>query len=576
MPSVNTQQEYIPAPLDGVVRDLIREWRDRGNLGRLWTGDATLWTSSGESDWLGWLLVIDRLLADIRPLQDFSAEVKGRFSHAVLLGMGGSSLCPEVLRLCFGTENRYPDLIVVDSTDPAQIDACERSIRLESTLFLSASKSGTTLETSLLTRYFLDRLTQRFGVARAAQRFVAITDPGSALERLATDLGFGRVFHGAPTIGGRYSALSHFGMVPAAAIGLDVGGLLRSAQAMHAACSPDVVAEANPGLRLGALLGAAALAGRDKLTFVCSPSVASLGTWIEQLVAESTGKNGKGIVPVEGEDLAAPASYGDDRLFVSISSDAERDPARDATLDQLLRVGHPVVRISMRGIADIGQEFFRWEVATAVAGSILGINPFDQPDVESAKIAARRLTQAYEAQGSLPVEAPFFEDGRFRFFASREHAAALLGATEERSARALLRSHLSTARPRDYMALQAFVRRDERTVRAMGRVREAVRSAGSNATCVGFGPRFLHSTGQLHKGGADNGVFIQIGCDEGPALPVPGSERGLTLGVVKNAQALGDFDVLAHAGRRALRVQIAGDLEGGLAALEAAFAEIRQ
>ena len=574
--SVNPQVEQIPGPLQAEVGDLCQRWASEGRMARCWSRDSSLWTATGESEWLGWLSVIDGQLAEIGNLAALQERIKGRFSDAVLLGMGGSSLCPEVLRLCFGRQEGYPDLKVVDSTDPAQIEACDESIRLESTLFLSASKSGSTLETSLLTSHFLDRLSNSVGPRRAAERFVAITDPGSELERHATDARFGDVFHGVPEIGGRYSALSNFGMVPAAVMGLDVRTLLQNARLMHSACADGSDCTGNPGLRLGLLIGAAAIAGRDKLTFVCSPGIGSLGTWIEQLVAESTGKNGTGIVPVEGENLRAPDRYGRDRVFVSIALESERDPQRDAALDELARLGHPVVRIAMRGAESIGQEFFRWEVATAVAGAVLGINPFDQPDVESAKVAARRLTAEYEEHGALPTGEPFYESSRCRLFASRAHASAVSASSDHQTLPALLRSHLDTASDTDYIALLAFIRRDAGTTAALERIRALIRGSRPNATCVGFGPRFLHSTGQLHKGGADNGVFVQIDCDDGPALRVPQSASGMTFGVVKRAQALGDFDVLMESGRRVIRIEIDGGLEDGLGALEAAFSEACQ
>ena len=573
---VNPQDERIPEPLNADVQRLRHLWVADGRMARLWSGDASLWTASDESNWLGWLTVIDAQLAEIGNLHSLQEQIRGRFSHAVLLGMGGSSLCPEVLRLCFGRQGGYPDIRVLDSTDPAQIGACEESIRLESTLFLSASKSGSTLETSLLTNYFLDRLASLVGPRRAAEHFIAVTDPGSKLERLATDAGFGHMFYGVPEIGGRYSALSNFGTVPAAVMGLNVRTLLQNARRMHTACSPAADPDANPGLRLGLLIGAAALAGRDKLTFVCSPGIASLGTWIEQLVAESTGKNGTGIVPVEGEDPLAPDRYGADRVFVSISLESESNPQREAALDELGRHGHPVVRIVVRGLESLGQEFFRWEVATAVAGAVLGINPFDQPDVESAKVAARKLTAEYEDRGELPTGAPFYEGSGCRLFASPSHASAVLESSGKPALPAILRSHLDTASATDYIALLAFAKRDAETTAALQRIRALIRDSRPNATCVGFGPRFLHSTGQLHKGGADNGVFVQIDCGDGPHLPVPNSNSGMTFGVVKRAQALGDFDVLMKSGRRAVRIEIDGGLEAGLGALEAAFSEACQ
>ncbi|MDE0262259.1 MAG: bifunctional transaldolase/phosoglucose isomerase [Bryobacterales bacterium] len=570
MAALNSQFEDLPLYLSERVERLSAGWVAEGSSRRFWDGDESLWTSSGEANWLGWL----GTAADSARLRGLAEGVRGRYSHALLLGMGGSSLCPEVLRLCFGVQDGFPDFAILDSTDPGQIADCEAAIDLESTLFLSASKSGSTLETALLTQHFLDILAEAVGPARAASQFVAITDPGSALESKARELGFGRVFHGLPSIGGRYSALSHFGMVPAAVMGLDVGRLLLGAQAMRTACGPGAPPEENPGVRLGVVLGAAALAGRDKLTFVMSHSVSSLAAWIEQLVAESTGKSGKGIVPVEGETLGEPASYASDRIFVSVALDSDIDQAADQTLGALAKLGHPVVRIGIRQLEDLGQEFFRWEIATAVAGAVLGINPFDQPDVESAKVAARALTSTYEAEGSLPAAEPFLDDSGIRLFADRDYAGRLLRSSRGGGVASVLRAHIGSAGEGDYIALLAYLNRNAAAQAALGRIRDAIRPASGVATCVGFGPRFLHSTGQLHKGGGDNGVFLQIGCDPGREIPVAG--RGLSFGVVEAAQALGDFSVLTGLERRALRIHVAALQGAALARLEEAFAEAAQ
>ena len=570
MAALNSQLEDLPLHLGENVERLAARWVAEGSSRRFWDGDESLWTSSGEANWLGWL----GIAVDSSHLRRLAEAVRGRYSHALLLGMGGSSLCPEVLRLCFGVQDGFPDFAILDSTDPGQIADCEAAIALESTLFLSASKSGSTLETALLTQHFLDRLAEAVGPERAASQFVAITDPGSGLEAKARELAFGRVFHGVPSIGGRYSALSHFGMVPAAVMGLEVDRLLLRAQEMRAACGPGVPPERNPGVRLGLVLGAAALAGRDKLTFVTSSGVSSLGAWIEQLVAESTGKSGKGIVPVEGEALAEPATYAFDRIFVSIALESGVDQAADQTLGALAKLGHPVVRIGIRQLEDLGQEFFRWEVATAVAGAVLGINPFDQPDVESAKVAARALTSTYEAEGSLPAAEPFLEESGIRLFAAPGRAARLLRSSGGGGVASVLRAHIGSAGEGEYIAFLAYLNRNAGAQAALGRIRDAIRSASDVATCVGFGPRFLHSTGQLHKGGGDNGVFLQIGCDLGRDIPVSG--RGLSFGVVEAAQALGDFSVLTKLGRRALRIHVAARQDDALARLEELFAEAVQ
>ena len=574
MPNINTQEERLPLQLQERVREVSEEWDRGAKLRRFWSGDESLWTSSGEGNWLGWLRVLEPPAAGNDLLNEFAEHVRGRYNHAVLLGMGGSSLCPEVLRLCFGVREGFPDLKVLDSTDPAQIQACEDSICLESTLFLSASKSGSTIETSLLTQYFLHRLSRRLGARQAAGQFVAITDPGSQLEVAARDQALGHMFYGVPSIGGRYSALSNFGLVPAAAMGLDVARLLAGVRPMYLASGPEAKAADSPGLKLGILMGTAAMLGRNKLTLTASPPVASLGTWIEQLVAESTGKAGQGIVPVEGEVLGEPASYGHDRVFVHTSLQSESSSSQDPRLDRLIQLGHPVVRIRLQELEDIGQEFFRWEVATAVAGAVLGINPFDQPDVESAKVAARELTAGYEADGSLPAEDSFFEESGISLVAPRDHAQSLVADSRDPTLPSILAAFLDSVREGDYVALLAFIPRGPETEAALAGLREKVQRRSRVATCVGFGPRFLHSTGQLHKGGPDSGVFIQIVCDDTTDIPVPG--RGLGFGVVKAAQALGDFKVLTHLGRRALRVRISGDLSAGLARLEAALARAAQ
>lgn len=568
MTKLNTQRELIQGALRQRVDGLAADWVASRGTQRLWQGDESLWTSSGESHWLGWLPIIDRQLAGASDLRDFAASVRGRFAHAVLLGMGGSSLCPEVLSLCLGSSDGFPRLQVLDSTDPAQIRECERSIGIDATLFISASKSGSTIETALLTDYFLDRLSARVGPQRAALQFAAITDPGSRLEARARELGFGFLMHGEPEVGGRYSALSNFGLVPAAAMGLDAERLLVGARAMHSACGPESPAAGNPGLRLGLLLGGAALEGRDKLTLIASRSVLSLGTWIEQLVAESIGKLGKGIVPVEGEALHDPAAYGPDRVFVHLSLCGEDEPEIEGKLVLLGELGHPVVRIGILSLADIAQEFFRWEIATAIAGAVIGVNPFDQPDVESAKVAARELTDAYEATGALPLAEPLLDESGVQLFAGQEYTRRLLAQAGTCTLTSVLKAHLGTVGEGDYFALLAFVSRTSWTSGSLDRMRLAARSVFGNATCVGFGPRFLHSTGQLHKGGADNGVFLQVGCTDPVDLEVPG--RDLTFGIVKAAQALGDFSVLTRLGRRALRVHLSNGVDG-LETLETAF-----
>ncbi|MGH8310926.1 MAG: bifunctional transaldolase/phosoglucose isomerase, partial [Steroidobacteraceae bacterium] len=409
----------------------------------------------------------------------------------VLLGMGGSSLCPEVLRRTFGTKAGFPDLRVLDSTDPAQIAAVERTVDLARTLFVVSSKSGTTLEPNILLQYFLDRVKRTIGQEHAGSHFIAITDPDSPLQHLAERERFRHVFFGVPGIGGRYSALSNFGLAPAALMGIDVARLLDRAELMVHSCAASVPAGENPAVVLGIVLGTLAGAGRDKVTFISSPGISDLGAWLEQLIAESTGKQGKGLVPVDREPLGAPGVYGPDRLFVYLRLDSGSDAAQDAAVDALERAGQPVVRIAIAAIEDIGQEFFRWEIATAVAGSIIGINPFDQPDVEASKVATRELTAAFEQSGRLPSETPICEEAGLTLFADQKNAAALTKALGgDRSAAAHLRAHLDRIRPGDYFAILAYLAMTDAHEDALQAMRQAVRDRTHIATCLGFGPRF--------------------------------------------------------------------------------------
>jgi transaldolase/glucose-6-phosphate isomerase len=421
---INAQSYRLPAALAAEVAVKLEEWDAQGGTHRLWAGDASLWTGSDEASWLGWLGVAEVMLEDLTPLGHIRDEVRHEgFTHALLLGMGGSSLCPEVWRETFGKMPGSPELLVLDSTDPAQVKAREGQIDLKSTLFIVSSKSGSTLEPNIFKAYFFERVQQVLGVERAGSRFVAITDPGSNLEKEAKADGFRHVYAGVKSIGGRYSALSNFGMVPAAVMGLDFDRLLDEAERMLHACAPGVPAADNPGLALGTILGVAATQGFDKLTIAASPGIYDLGAWLEQLIAESTGKDGRGIIPVDRERLAAPAAYGDDRLFVYVRLDEAPDAAQDAAVDALEKAGRPVVRIHVATQYDLAEEFIRWEIATAIAGAVLRINPFNQPDVEASKLATRALTSEYEKTGKLPSEAPFFEGEGVKLFADVANAA---------------------------------------------------------------------------------------------------------------------------------------------------------
>ncbi|MFY9559449.1 MAG: bifunctional transaldolase/phosoglucose isomerase [Terriglobales bacterium] len=568
-PRVNPQSARLPSDLDDAVKKNLNDWRAAGKVRRLWQRDASLWTGEDEANWLGWLDITEQQLAQIGKLKELAAEVEvksGRFRDILLLGMGGSSLCPEVLALTFGHQQGFPRLHVLDSTDPAQIKHIEEKIDLANTLFIVSSKSGSTLEPNIYKQYFFERVKQVVGAERAGSRFIAITDPGSKMQQVAERDRFRRIFYGLPSIGGRYSALSNFGMVPAAAMGLDIGKFLNRTEEMVQACKPITPVADNPGVMLGLILGTAATMGRDKITIITSPGIFDLGAWLEQLIAESTGKLGKGIIPVDREALAAPEVYGNDRIFAYVRLETAPDASQDAKVAALEKAGHPVVRIAMTDTYNLGQEFFRWEIATAVAGSVLGINAFNQPDVEASKIETRKLTTQYETSGSLPAEKPVLEEGGIKLFTDEKNAAALAKAAgADRSLKNYLRSHLARLSAGDYFAVLAYVEMNTEHESLLQELRTAVRDRKRVATCLGFGPRFLHSTGQAYKGGPNSGVVLQITCDDAQDLPVPGQKY--TFGIVKSAQARGDFNVLAERNRRALRVHLGPDVKAGLGKL---------
>lgn len=544
------------------LRQTLDEWQRQKKVARLWDRDAALWTGQDESRWMDWLGIVEQQLATLPALTAFAGEVaEAGFRHILLLGMGGSSLCPEVLRMTFGVLPGRPELHVLDSTDPDQIRALEAKLDVGRTLFIVSSKSGSTLEPNIFKQYFFARAHAN------GDQFVTVTDPGSKMEGVARADGFRRIFGGVPGIGGRYSALSHFGTVPGAAMGLDMSRFLGRARDMVEACGPSHPPEANPGVLLGAILGTLAVTEqRDKVTLFASPAIADLGAWLEQLIAESTGKEGKGLIPVDRESIGAPGVYGRDRVFVYARFAPQADAAQDRGIDALEAAGQPVIRIEVQDRYDLGGEFFRWETATAVAGSILGINPFNQPDVEASKIATKELTTAYEAQGSLPAEKPFFEDGGLQFYGDSVNAEAL---SAGRSAAAILQAHVARLTPGDYFALLAYLDMNAAHEAALQQIRHAIRDRHQVATCLGFGPRFLHSTGQAYKGGPNSGVFLQITCDPAQDLAVPGQKY--TFGVVKAAQARGDFEVLVERRRRALRVHLGSDAAAGLRQLAQAL-----
>ncbi len=567
--SVNRLAHKLPKELKAAVDASLDDWGKNNKVARLWQKDASLWSNTDESNWLGWLTITDEQLANLDTLKRFSAEVKkAKFKHVLLLGMGGSSLCPEVLRMTFGKVAGFPELHVLDSTDPVQIKAIEQKLDLKKTLCIVSSKSGSTLEPNIFKQYFFERVKKAVGEKLVGSRFIAVTDPGSKMQQVAETDKFWKIFAGVPSIGGRYSALSNFGMVPAAAMGLDVGKFLKSTHEMVKACGANSAADANPGVILGTILGLAANHGRDKITIITSPGIFDLGAWLEQLIAESTGKIGKGIIPVDREKPAKPETYGSDRVFAYLQLANKTNKAQDAAVAALEKAGHPVIRITLPNVYTLGQEFFRWEIATAVAGSIIGINAFNQPDVEASKIETKKLTSQYESTGSLPAESPFFTSKDARLFADAKNAAALSGGNTLGD---VLRSHLSRIGAGDYFAVLGYLPMNAENEKALQAIRHSVRDLKRVATCLGFGPRFLHSTGQAYKGGPNSGVFLQITCDDASDLAVPGQKY--TFGVVKAAQARGDFAVLAERGRRALRVHLGKNLKSGLNALAKAVTQ---
>jgi transaldolase/glucose-6-phosphate isomerase len=561
---IDGQAIKLAAEIEKDAKALSENWRAKGTIRALWQRDASVWTGGDENKWLGWLDVVAREQNETERYVAFSGWVKSKgFTDVVVLGMGGSSLGPEVLAETFGQIAGFPKLRILDSTDPAQVRRTEAAIKLAKTLFIVSSKSGGTTEPNALMEYFFVR-----AGAKAGEQFVAVTDPGSSLEKVATARGFAQIFLGEPSIGGRYSVLSPFGLVPAAAAGIDISEFLGLAAAMVRSCGPDVPPAENPGVQLGLALAAAAKHGRDKLTLTGSKQIADFGAWAEQLIAESTGKNGKALIPLEGETLGNPDVYGKDRVFIDLHLKDDTDSARETALAALEAAGHPVIRIAVTSPAHIGQEFFRFEIATAVAGAVLGINPFDQPDVESTKIKTRELTSAFETSGALPAETPAAEDGAIAIYTDAANADALRKAGANSDLASWMKAHLARIQPGDYVATLAYLDRDDANIAAIQNIRMAIRDSKHVATCVGFGPRFLHSTGQAYKGGPNTGVFIQITAEPAPDLDVPGQKIGF--GVIEAAQARGDFGVLAERGRRALRLHIKSDVAKGLAAIAAA------
>jgi len=587
------EELLVPEVFAPAITERLAQWERDRLVERLWAGEASVWTGDGEDRWLGWLRVVEqeRARAPMYAALRESAQRAG-IAHVLLLGMGGASLAPEVFARVFPPRADAPTLLVLDSIDPGDVRAVEERLDLRRTRILVSSKSGTTMESNLLLDYFLDRAKRAFGPERAGERFLAITDPGTPLSEIAVRQGFRHCFYGIESIGGRYSALSVFGLVPAALMGVDVGRLLERAERMVRRCRPEVPIAENPGVVFGAILGELARRGRDKITVLASPGLEAFGAWLEQLLAESTGKEGTGVIPVESELLGPPGVYGRDRVFVGFQF--ESDPLEDRPLDRLRAAGHsiptpssdggvrfaaalehPVLQLTLSDVYDLGAAFFLWEMATAVLGAILGVNPFDQPDVEASKAEARALARAYEERGALSRPEVLVREEGLVLFADEGNRQQVSARARERSLQGYLRAHLERLQEGDYFALLAYLERSDAHRQRLRAIRQRVRDARRVATTLGFGPRFLHSTGQLHKGGPNTGVFLHVIGSDAWDSDIPG--RPYTFGLIKRAQAYGDFAVLARRGRRQLGVEIEGDGEAGLArlveAIERALAE---
>jgi len=551
--SLGSYQPVIDKSFAGMVRDRVPA--------RLWKKDHTLWKPSPAeiANRLGWLQSPRRMIGRLAQINDLVDAVRREgYTHALLLGMGGSSLAAEVYCRTFGVADGYPDLAVLDSTNPGAVLACSKKLDPAKTLFIVSTKSGGTVETFSFMKYFFNQVSERIGAGEAGRCFIAITDPGSALQELAAVHRFRETFLNDPDIGGRYSALSCFGMVPAALCGVDVEKLLgRAAEAATRETLPEGSNSAScSGFYLGAVIGELSRVGRDKLTFVFPPQMASFGDWLEQLIAESTGKEGKGILPVVGEPLGLPGVYGNDRVFVCFR--LAGDEVEDERIARLARAGQPVIKISLRDVYDLGGQIFLWEMATAVAGHLLGINPFDQPDVEAAKVLARQMLARYREEGALPGEKPVVTG----------NGIAVYGNLLARTPGEALNVFLGAAPPNGYVALQAYLRPDIGTDTVLLHLRIRLRDRRHLATTTGYGPRFLHSAGQLHKGGSNRGLFIQLTADDSLDASIP-DEMGqpgssVTFGILNAAQALGDRLALRNAGRRVIRFHLGNDISGGL------------
>ena len=538
-----------------MAKSVLETLREQNFLERLGEKDASLWSEDPAEqevirNRLGWLDVHHQMLDRLDELKTFVEWVQeNEFQWVVLMGMGGSSLAPEVLQRTFGSRRGFPELIVLDTTDPEAILHVESRIDVIHTLFIVSSKSGTTIETASLHRYFGERMQDATGDTGTLSNFVAVTDPGTLLQRQAEEEAFHQAFLNPPDIGGRYSALSMFGLVPAAAIGMDVEKLLLGADDL----------DWDEALELGARLASLALDGRDKVTFLPAEGLESFGAWAEQLLAESTGKRSKGVIPVDLEPTGSPAAYGDDRVFVHLAS-AEQNDELDGMLQSLEKAGHPVITTSTENAYDLGREFLRWEIATAAIGAALQINPFDEPNVQESKDNTRIVLDQYLRTGELPGGEPVAVDDGISLYVDPNTHNQIFGAGDE--AHELIAAHLAQAAPPKYVAIMAFITPSDENGRLLARLRTAIRDATRAATTAGYGPRFLHSTGQLHKGGPPTGVFVQITCDDDVDIDIPGTKFGFS--ILKQAQARGDLEALQSRKRPMIRVHLGDEVTASL------------
>lgn len=556
--------EYQAGQLADAINQTLKEWQESDKVQRLWASDNKLWTGEDEASWTGWLTIPEAESSEIRRIHDLASDLKAAgIEHVVLLGMGGSSLCPAMMATTFGKIGKHPQLHVLDSTAPEQIRHLEESIDLKKSFFIVSSKSGKTLEPNIFKSYFFTRLQDVLGKENVGERFVAITDPGTALESLAQHDEFDSIFHGMPSIGGRYSALSNFGMVPSGLMGIDLNDFLGHARTMANDCASAADVAENPGALLGVIMGVCANHGKDKVTLIASPGIHALGAWLEQLLAESTGKVGKGLIPVDQEPLGKPEVYGDDRIFAYIRLNDSPDAEQDKAVKALEEAGHVVVRMHLDTKEKLAAELFRWEFATATAGSVIGINAFNQPDVEASKVRALELTTEFEQTGKISEPEPIYEGEGITLYTDNINAGELKQRLmSEPSFESYIQAHLSRIEAGDYVDLAAFIEMSDEHLDALQKSRVIIRDRKKVATCLGFGPRFLHSTGQAYKGGPNTGVFIQITADHPHDLQVP--DHKYTFGLVIQAQAQSDFEVLAKRSRRVLRVHLGGDIKAGL------------